>query len=95
MKKQNSMVLPSQNTNVSLIGALRLAFAMWLSSDNKFMTSISEEKVSNKQAILIWNVLISFVLLIGFVASDSIIVPLVLAGYFSFSAYLCWKGGIR
>lgn len=95
MKKQNSMVLPSQNTNVSLIGALRLALAMWLSSDNKFMTSISEEKVSNKQAILIWNVLISFVLLIGFVASDSIIVPLALAGYFAYSAYLCWKGGIR
>lgn len=89
------MVLPSQNTNVSLIGALRLALSMWLSSDNKFMTKISEEKVSNKQAILIWNVLISFVLLIGFVASDSIIVPLVLAGYFAYSAYLCWKGGIR
>ena len=55
---KNQIALPLRNAKESLI-------SLWLKKENRFFTFLLEEKVTNYRALLLWQLLISFTLIIG------------------------------
>jgi hypothetical protein len=73
-------------------GAEKSAIKTWLENENMLLTSIMEEKVTNKQAVLIAHVGIAFTVLI---CSTTLLSAAASIAWFSASIYLCKKGGLR
>lgn len=55
---KNQIVLPVRQAKESRI-------SLWLKKENRFFTFLLEEKVTNYRALLFWQLVISFALLIG------------------------------
>lgn len=69
-------------------------FQTWLHAENSFISALVKERVSNRQACLIFNACLSFTALISI--SFTGIIPLMLCLlWFGYSIYLAKKGGLE
>lgn len=86
-KMKNQIVLPASQVKESRI-------SLWLNRENVLFSSIMEEKVSNRQAVLISQALASFSILTCSVFTHWLVAVLFLC-WFIVSLYLCKKGGLK
>lgn len=86
-KNENQIVLPASQVKESRI-------SLWLNRENVLFSSIMEEKVSNRQAVLISQALASFSILTCSVFTHWLVAVLFLC-WFIVSLYLCKKGGLK
>ena len=84
---KNQIVLPANQAKQSRI-------SLWLNRENVLFSSIMEEKVSNRQAVLISQALASFSILTGSVFTHWLAAIACLC-WFACSILLCKKGGLR
>lgn len=97
-KRQTSVIMKAQISIVAHdinVGSKKsFSFLRWLSSENAFFTSIMEENITNRQFLLIFNLMVSFMILIGctFVSAIPTLISLT---YFILSIRLCRKGGLK
>lgn len=84
---KNQIVLPASQVKESRI-------SLWLNRENVLFSSIMEEKVSNRQTVLISQALASFCILTCSVFTHWLVAVLFLC-WFVVSLYLCKKGGLR
>jgi hypothetical protein len=70
------------------------AINVWLKSENLLISSIMEETVTNRQACLIWHASLAFITLIG-AAATNVYAALFCLAWFSYSLFLCTKGGLK
>lgn len=87
VQNENQIVLPASQVKESRI-------SLWLNRENVLFSSIMEEKVSNRQAVLISQALASFSILTCSVFTHWLVAVLFLC-WFIVSLYLCKKGGLR
>lgn len=85
MSKSSSLSAPKADT-ISTV-------QNWLSLENSFISSILESKITNRQALLLFNCLTAFSALILF--CGSLIGAMVTFFWFILSLYLAKKGGLR
>lgn len=92
MKNQTSGTLNVPASGVHVTGNLRSRISAWLKSDNALLSSVMEEQVTNRQALLISQCFASFSFM-AIAASHSL--PLCIIGLFWFALSLLStrKGG--
>lgn len=83
---KNQIALPASQAKQSRI-------SLWLNRENVLFSSIMEEKVSNRQAVLISQALASFCILTGSVFTHWLAAIARLC-WFAYSILLCKKGGL-
>lgn len=83
---KNQIALPANQAKQSRI-------SLWLNRENVLFSSIMEEKVSNRQAVLISQALASFCILTCSVFTHWL-AAIVCLCWFAYSILLCKKGGL-
>ena len=66
----------------------------WMNRSNGLLSVIMDDYITNRQALLIINALLSLALMVAFAASSPVVV-LALAGWLLVSLNLCKKGGVE
>ncbi|WP_419556531.1 hypothetical protein [Phocaeicola plebeius] len=84
---KNQIVLPANQAKQSRI-------SLWLNHENVLFSSIMEEKVSNRQTVLISQALASFYILTCSVFTHWL-ASIACLCWFACSILLCKKGGLR
>ena len=82
-----------KQTSLQLQPAALSAINVWLNRDNSLFSTLFESAVSNRQALLMGNTCLSFLILVCTALSP--MVDLVMLLWFIWSLDLCRKGGIR
>lgn len=84
---KNQIALPVNQAKQSRI-------SLWLNRENVLFSSIMEEKVSNRQTVLISQALASFCIL-TFSVFTHWLAAIACLCWFAYSILLCKKGGLR
>ncbi len=86
--------MKNQTASLPISSAKKSTLSLWLNRENEFISTIVEEKVTNKQMLLLFNACTSLSIL-GFSVFYSIISLLLCFFWFLHSLYLCRKGGLK
>ena len=74
--------------------SVRASVQSWLNRGNGLFSMLMDDFITNRQALLILNALVSLALMLAFAASSPFVV-LLIAGWFLLSLNYCKKGGLK
>ena len=86
--------MKNQTATLPISSAKKSTFHMWLNRKNTLLSTMVEEKITNKQMLLVVNASCAFTILVCSSFYSAISALLILT-WFIHSIYLCKKGGLN